>query len=69
MLRHLKIYCSTVLNLIGNTKTKSGLTIQAKLDENIYIKGIKISDQQLNLLNIEKLPFHGEWNYIIYPQK
>lgn len=60
---------ATVVNLIGNTKTKSGLTIQAKLDENIYMKGIKISDEELNLVNLEKELFHGEWNYIIYPQK
>ena len=33
----------TVVNLIANTKTKTGLTIKAKLDETIYQKGIKIT--------------------------
>lgn len=60
---------TTVVNLIGNTKTKSGLTIQAKLDENIYVKGIKISDEELASIYIEKDIFQGEWNYKIYPQK
>jgi len=60
---------ATVVNLIGNTKTKSGLTIQSKLDENIYMKGIKISDEELASIYIEKESFQGEWNYKIYPQK
>jgi transposase len=58
----------TVVNLIGNTKTKKGLEIQAQLDENIYEKGIKISDKEMENINIEKEDFHGEWNYKILPQ-
>ena len=60
---------STVVNLIANTKTKNGLTIKAKLDENIYQKGIKIPDDVLASVNIQTDPFHGEWNYVIHPQK
>ena len=58
---------ATVVNLIANTKTKSGLTIKAKLDENIYQKGIKIPDDALKSINIQSDQFHGEWNYIIHP--
>lgn len=58
---------ATVVNLIGNTTTKEGLTIQAKLDENIYEKGIKISDKELAKVNLHKEEFHGEWNYSILP--
>lgn len=56
-----------VVNLIANTKTKNGLTIKAKLDETIYQKGIKISDEELENINIVRSDFHGEWNYIIHP--
>jgi len=56
-----------VVNLIGNTTTKKGLEIYAELDENIYEKGIKISDKQLAKVNLEKDEFHGNWNYIIKP--
>ncbi len=56
-----------VVNLIGNTATKKGLTIDAELDENIYQKGIKISDKQLAEINMVKEKFHGNWNYIIKP--
>ena len=54
-----------VVQLIGNTTTKTGLTIRAELDENIYEKGCKISNEQLAEVNLVKQEFHGEWNYII----
>ena len=58
----------TVVNLIGNTKTKTGLKIRAALDYNEYNTGIKISDEELASINIKTDAFHGEWNYTIYPQ-
>jgi len=59
---------ATVVNLIGNTTTKTGLKIQAELDENIYEKGIKITDKELAKVALQKEEFHGEWNYTISPQ-
>ena len=59
---------ATIVNLIANTTTKSGLRIKAKLDERQYQKGIKISDEELASVNIVKENFHGEWNYKIVPQ-
>ena len=59
----------TVVKLIANTRTKSGLKIQAALDENVYEKGVKVSKEDLNTINIQKDTFHGEWNYTIKPQK
>ena len=55
----------TVVNLIGATKTKKGLKVKAVLDENIYEKGIKISDEDLGKINLLRHEFHGEWNYTI----
>jgi len=60
---------AVVVELIGATKTETGLQIKAALDENIYEKGIKISDEEMQTLNIERDDFHGEWNYTIHPQK
>lgn len=57
----------TVVNLIGSTKTKEGLSMQAELDKNQYKKGQKVSDKEFAKLNITKMEFHGEWNYIIKP--
>lgn len=59
----------TIVNLIGSTRTQKGLKVVAIIDENEYEKGIKISDEQMEKLRIERNPFHGEWNYIIKPNK
>ena len=56
-----------VVQLIGNTKTKSGLEIKAILDENTYQSGIKVSDKELQSINLFRDEFHGEWNYEIRP--
>lgn len=56
-----------IVSLIGNTTTKTGLRIQADLDRQTYPTGIKIADEDLAQLNIEKSEFHGEWNYRIMP--
>jgi hypothetical protein len=56
-----------ILNLIGATTTETGLVVNAKLDENVYQTGIKITDEQMNEWNIERNEFHGEWNYSIKP--
>jgi transposase len=57
----------TVVQLISNTTTTTGLKIQAVLDENQYEKGIVISDKQLAKVNISTETFHGDWNYCIEP--
>jgi hypothetical protein len=57
-----------VVNLISNTRTKKGLEITAKSDLNSYKIGIKVSDEELKKIAIEKDDFHGEWNYKIKPR-
>jgi hypothetical protein len=58
----------TIVNLIGNTKTQTGLTIRARLDAKRYEKGRRVSDQALCRVNLHCDPFHGEWNYSIASQ-
>lgn len=55
----------TIVNLIGSTTTRAGLTINAELDANLYEKGIHVSDEELGMVNLTKAKFHGEWNYSI----
>ena len=57
-----------VVNLIGGTTTTQGLHIKAVLDENRYAPGIKVSDEELATLVIERDEFHGEWNYQLRPR-
>ena len=57
-----------ILNLIANTRTKSGLTVKAEIDPGTYQKGIKISDEELASLHLVRHSFHGEWNYSLRPR-
>jgi transposase len=57
-----------VVNLIAATTNKTGLRIQAELDENTYAAGIKVTDADLAQVVIERNEFHGEWNYRITPR-
>lgn len=56
----------TVIDLIGSTTTKQGLTVKYVLDKNEYPTGIKVSDEDYNRINIERFAPMPEWNYIIY---
>jgi len=58
-----------LLNLIANTKTRSGLRIRAALDAGQYPTGIKVTDAELNALNLKQAEFHGDWNYAILPRR
>ena len=59
---------SVVVNLIGSTRTKAGLRINAELDTNSYPTGVKVTDEELATVRIKKAKFHGEWNYTISPR-
>ena len=57
-----------IISLIANTTTRTGLKIRAELDPGAYQTGIKVSDEELAGLVLEKDDFHGEWNYVLLPQ-
>jgi len=56
-----------IINLIAATTNKSGLEIKAELDTNSYIKGIKITDEQLAEVNIKFHDVNERLNYTIFP--
>ncbi len=45
----------------------TGLKVYAQLDDRVYEKGVEVSDEQLDAVNITRNAFHGEWNYAIIP--
>jgi hypothetical protein len=55
----------TIVSLISNTTTQTGLVVQCELDPNDYPTKIKLTDQQKKAIPIERHKFHGEWNYTI----
>jgi transposase len=58
----------TIVQLIAATTTKAGLTVRSELDTNLYPKGRKVADADMDALNLQRHTFHGEWNYTIKPQ-
>ena len=56
-----------VVNLIGATRTETGLEVHAWLDGRQYEKSKKVSDDALDEVRIRRNSFHGEWNYAILP--
>jgi len=57
-----------IVNLIASTTTQTGLKIEAEIDTNLYPKGLRVTDEELEKINIQKANFHGEWNYTILRQ-
>ena len=55
----------TVVNLIANTTTTTGLTVQCELDPNLYPTKIKLTNQQKKTIPFSRHDFHGDWNYTI----
>ena len=62
--RPLRSY-ETVVNLIGNTTTRGGLVVRARLDRRTYPIGRKVSVQAMRGLKIEPHSFRGDWNYTV----
>jgi hypothetical protein len=56
---------AAVIELIGRTTTKTGLTVECALDERTYEKGIRIKKAEMRQLAIEGDAFHPEWNYTV----
>ena len=55
----------TVVNLIGSTRTKEGLTVKCVVDNNEYPTGIKVTDEEYAKIDIERLTDMKDWNYIV----
>jgi len=58
----------TIVSLIAATTNNAGLKVRAKLDTRSYPKGIKVTDDEMETLNIHRHDFHGEWNYALHPR-
>jgi hypothetical protein len=58
-----------IINLISNTTSSTGLKVYARADKNKYPKGLKITDEQMEALNIIPKKKLGKWNYTIKPRE
>lgn len=57
-----------VLDYINDTKTQTGLTVQAHLITTPYPIGVKVSDELMQTLNIQEHDICPPWNYTIRPR-
>jgi transposase len=57
-----------VVNLIGSTRTKTGLVVKTKIDARKYSTGRKVTQTEMNNLNIKPCRVRGKWNYVIEPR-
>lgn len=58
----------TIVDLIANTRTTTGLKIKAKLTRRTYPTGVEIPAAEMAKLNLTPAAFHGDWNYSLLPQ-
>ena len=58
----------TMLNAIGGTTTQTGLTVRAACLDRTFEKGQKVSDDQMQQLNIQQHSVCSQWNYTIRPR-
>jgi hypothetical protein len=58
----------TVVNLIGATRTRTCLRVKSALDPWVYESGVKISDEEMERINLRLHRVHPKWNYTISPR-
>jgi hypothetical protein len=58
-----------IVQLIAATKTASGPTITCVINAAHYPEDGKITDAQLDALNVRYDAFHPDWNYTLRPQR
>ena len=58
----------TIVRLIGETKTQTGLRVNCSLSTKDYPTKIKISKEQMNELDLLAHPILPQWNYTLLPR-
>ena len=55
----------TTVNYINSTTTKKGLTVKCVVDTNKYECSIKISDEEIETIDLERIEPYGDYAYVI----
>lgn len=58
----------TVIRLIRETRTRTGLRVTCQLNRTYYPTGRKVSDQQMRQLKLKKHHVLPQWNYTLSPR-
>jgi DDE family transposase len=57
-----------VIKTIEAVRTRTGLRVEAALDEGDYPTGVAISKERFAVLPLQRHPVHGDWNYTLHPE-
>ena len=60
---------AAIVDLIGATRTTTGLHVRCVLDTRPYPPKVSVSDEQMATLHLVRDDFHGDWNYAIAPRE
>jgi hypothetical protein len=58
----------TIVRLIGETHTQTGLVVNCTLNTKLYPTEVKVSNQQMDHLDLVRHPSLPEWNYTLLPR-
>ena len=58
----------SIVRLIGETKTRTGLRVNCTLSTKFYPTKIKVSNDQMRALDLLKHPTLPNWNYTLFPR-
>ena len=58
----------TIVRLIGETRTQTGLVVNCILNTKRYQTKIEVSNQQMQELDLLRHPSLPEWNYTLLPR-
>jgi hypothetical protein len=58
---------AATVNLIAGTTTEAGLRVRSEIDKRPYPQGVKVTDAQMDKIDLTPHDFHGDWNYTIRP--
>ena len=56
-----------VVELIGATTNRKGLTVHAERDDGYYPDGVRVTNAELATVPLTRHDFHGDWNYTLHP--
>ncbi len=57
-----------IVDLIGHTRTTTGLRVKANLDKRKFPLGVVTTKAEMEALSLIKNTFRGEWNYELHPR-
>jgi len=57
-----------LVELIGHTRTATGLRVKTKLDKRRYKTGLVVTKAEMRDLALYPHALHGDWNYELRPR-